>query len=211
VARKTLESRTVEAEVKARQNSPEAVDPGSEVSDFMKTYVALLRGINLGAHNKVPMADLRALVDELGAEDVETYVQSGNVVFKSAYGAAKLTRAIEQRIQRDPGLSVTVIVLTRAQLTKVLGGNPFAKSKTQAAKLHVTFLAEKPARGKVSKLDPERGKPDEFRLVGQQIYLHCPNGYGRTKLTNAYFEKQLGVAATTRNWETVMKLGELVS
>jgi uncharacterized protein (DUF1697 family) len=177
----------------------------------MKTYVALLRGINLGSHNKVPMADLRALVDELGAEDVETYVQSGNVVFKSADGAAKLTRAIEQRIQRDLGLSVTVIVLTRPQLTKVLGGNPFAESKTQAAKLHVTFLAEKPARGKVGKLDPERGKPDEFRLVGQQIYLYCPNGYGRTKLTNAYFEKQLGVAATTRNWKTVTKLGELVS
>lgn len=175
----------------------------------MKTYAALLRGINLGAHNKVPMADLRALFDDLGAEDVETYVQSGNVVFKSADGAEKLTRAIEQKIHRDLGLSVTVLVLTRPQLTKVLGGNPYAKGKEEPAKLHVTFLAEKPARAKVSKLDPERGKPDEFRLVGQQIYLYCPNGYGRTKLTNAYFEKQLGVAATTRNWKTVTKLGDL--
>jgi len=176
----------------------------------MRTYVALLRGINLGSHNKVPMADLRALFDGLGAEDVETYVQSGNVVFKSADGAEKLTRAIERRIQRDLGLSVTVIVLTRPQLTKVLDGNPFAKGKKDPAKLHVTFVAEKPARAKVSKLDPERGEPDEFRVVGSQIYLHCPNGYGRTKLTNAYFEKQLGVAATTRNWKTVTKLGELV-
>ena len=99
------------------------------------------------------MADLRALFDGLGAEDVKTYVQSGNVVFKSADGA----------------------------------------------------------RARVGKLDPERGKPDEFRLVGQQIYLHCPNGYGRTKLTNAYFEKQLGVAATTRNWKTVTKVAELAS
>ena len=73
----------------------------------------------------------------------------------------------------------------------------------------MTFLAEKPARAKVGKLDPALGKPDEFRVVGQTIYLHCPNGYGRTKLTNNYFEKQLGVAATTRNWKTVTKLAEL--
>jgi uncharacterized protein (DUF1697 family) len=177
----------------------------------MKTYVALLRGINLGAHNMVPMADLRALFDDLGAEDVETYVQSGNVVFKIADGAEKLTPAIERKIRRDLGLSVTVLVLTRPQLTKVLAGNPFAKAKKEPAKLHVTFLADNPAGAKVGRLDPERGKPDEYRLVGEQIYLHCPNGYGRTKLTNAYFEKQLGVAATTRNWKTVTKLGELTT
>jgi uncharacterized protein (DUF1697 family) len=177
----------------------------------MKTYVALLRGVNLGAHNKVPMADLRALFDDLGAADVETYVQSGNVVFKSADGAEKLTRAIERKIRRDLGLSVTVLVLTRPQLAKVLGGNPFAKAKKEPSKLHVTFLAEKLARARVGKLDPERGKPDEFRLVGRQVYLHCPKGYGRTKLTNAYFEKQLGVTATSRNWKTVTKLGELAS
>jgi uncharacterized protein (DUF1697 family) len=177
----------------------------------MRTYVALLRGINLGSQKRVSMADLRGLFEDLGAEDVATYVQSGNVVFKSADSAEKVTRAIERRIRRDLGLSVTVVVLTRAQVTKVLGGNPFAKAKTEPAKLHVTFLAEKPARTKVGKLDPEHGKPDEFRVVGQQVYLRCPNGYGKSKLTNAYFEKQLGVAATTRNWKTVTKLGELTS
>ena len=177
----------------------------------MKTYVALLRGINLGSQKRVAMADLRGLFEDLGAKDVATYVQSGNVVFKSADGAEQLTRAIERRFRRDLGLSVTVVVLSRAQLTKVLGGNPFARAKTEQAKLHVTFLAEKPPRAKVGKLDPEAGQPDEFRLVGRQIYLHCPNGYGRSKLTNAYFEKQLGVAATTRNWRTVTKLGELTS
>jgi uncharacterized protein (DUF1697 family) len=177
----------------------------------MKTYVALLRGINVGSHKRVAMADLRALFEGLGAADVATYVQSGNVVFKSADGAEKLTRAIERRIHRDLGLSVTVVVLTRAQLTKVLGGNPFAKAKKAPSKLHVAFLAEKPPRAKVSKLDPEHGRPDEFRVVGRQVYLHYPSGYGKTKLTNAYFEKQLGVAATTRNWRTITKLGELAS
>jgi uncharacterized protein (DUF1697 family) len=177
----------------------------------VKTYVALIRGINLGSQKRVAMADLRAVFEGLGAKDVATYVQSGNLVFKSADGAQKLTRAIERRIRRDLGLGVTVLVLTRPQLTKVLRGNPFAKAKIEPAKLHVTFLAEKPTRARVSKLDPKRGKPDELRLVGRQIYLHCPNGYGKTKLTNAYFEKQLGVAATTRNWKTVTKLAELAS
>jgi uncharacterized protein (DUF1697 family) len=177
----------------------------------VKSYVALIRGINLGSQKRVAMADLRGLFEDLGAKDVATYLQSGNVVFKSSDGAEKLTRAIERRIRRDLRLSVTVLVLTRPQLTKVLGGNPFAKAKKEPAKLHVTFLAKKPPRAKVSKLDPKLGKPDEFRVVGRQIYLHCPNGYGKSKLTNAYFEKQLDVAATTRNWKTVTKLGELTS
>jgi uncharacterized protein (DUF1697 family) len=176
-----------------------------------KRYVALLRGINLGGHNKVSMSDLRALFASLGAEDVETYVQSGNVIFESTEGPGKLTDALEKRIRRDLGLSVTVLVRTRPQLAKVHAGNPFAKSGKESTKLHVTFLAEKPDLALVPELDPERAEPDEFEVVGQEVYLHCPNGYGRSKLTNAYFEKKLGVAATTRNWKTVTKLAELVS
>jgi uncharacterized protein (DUF1697 family) len=175
-----------------------------------KRYVALLRGINLGGHNRVLMPDLRALFASLGAEDVVTHVQSGNVIFKSANGPGKLTDAIEKRIRRDLGLSVTVLLRTRPQLAKVLAGNPFAAGGNESTKLHVTFLAEKPDLARVRELDPERAQPDEFQVVGQEIYLHCPNGYGRSKLTNAYFEKQLGVAATTRNWKTVTKLAELV-
>jgi uncharacterized protein (DUF1697 family) len=176
-----------------------------------KRYVALLRGINLGGHNKVSMPDLRALFAALGAEDVATYVQSGNVIFKSADGPGELTDAIEKRIRRDLGLDVTILLRTRPQLAKVLARNQFADEGKEQAKLHVTFLAEKPDYARVRALDPERAEPDEFRVVGQEIYLHCPNGYGRSKLTNAYFEKRLGVAATTRNWKTVRKLAELAS
>ncbi len=183
--------------------------PRGKEAKRLKRYVALLRGINLGVRNKVSMPDLRALFESLGAEDVETYVQSGNVVFRSPDGAPTLTEAIEKRIRRDLGLGVTVLLRTRPQLAKVVAGNPFAKKEREPTKLHVVFLADKPDRVRVSKLDPERGEPDEFRVVGQEIYLHCPNGYGRSKLTNAYFEKQLGVAATTRNWKTVTKLAEL--
>jgi uncharacterized protein (DUF1697 family) len=176
-----------------------------------KTHVALLRGINLGSRNRVSMPDLRALLGSLEAEEVATYVQSGNVVFKSSDSSANLTRAIERRIRRDLGLSVTVLLRTPRQLAKVLAGNPFAKDVKDPTKLHVTFLAEKPDRARARELDPKRAEPDELRFAGQEIYLHCPNGYGRSKLTNAYFEKQLGMAATTRNWKTVTKLAELAN
>jgi uncharacterized protein (DUF1697 family) len=184
---------------------------GKRAGSSRERYVALLRGINLGTHNRVSMPDLRALFASLGAEDIATHVQSGNVIFKSADGPGKLTETIEKRIRRDLGISVTVLLRTRPQLAKVLAGNPYAKSGKASTKLHVTFLAAKPDVARVRELDPERAEPDEFRVVGQEIYLHCPNGYGRSKLTNAYFEKQLGIAATTRNWKTVTKLAELVS
>ena len=174
----------------------------------MPTYVALLRGINLGARNKIAMADLRDLVAGIGAEDVTTYVQSGNVVFRStSRSTAKLERAIERRIKADLGLEVAVLVRTQAQLVALAAGNPFDDPTT----VHVTFLAEKPVAARVRKLDPARSPGDEFKVAGREVYLHCPNGYGPSKLSNAYFEKHLGVAATTRNWRTVTKLAELAS
>lgn len=184
--------------------------PGAKRSGgSQKTYVALVRGINLGRHKQVSMPDLRALFCSLGADDAATYLRSGNVIFKSADGPGKLTEAIEKRIRRDLGLSVTVLLRTTPQLAKILAGNPFAKDGKDSTKLHVTFLAKRAGGARVRELDPQRGQTDEFRVVGREIYLHCPNGYGRSKLTNAYFEKELGVAATTRNWRTVTKLAEL--
>jgi uncharacterized protein (DUF1697 family) len=176
-----------------------------------RTYVALLRGINLGSRNKVSMTELRALFDALGGEDVVTYVQSGNVVFKSPGSADELTDAIEARIRRELGLQVRVLLRTKAQLGKLVAANPFAKKLREAAMLHVTFLAEAPNRARVRELEAKDFAPDEFRVVGRDVYLHCPHGYGRSKLSNAYFEKQLGVAGTTRNWRTVTKLAELVN
>jgi uncharacterized protein (DUF1697 family) len=174
-----------------------------------KTYVALLRGINLGAHKKVSMSDLRALFTDLGAEDVATYVQSGNVVFRSGDSAGELTQALEKRIRRDLCHDVNVLLRTQRQLAELVAGNPFADRTSELTKLHVTFLADKPDPARVRKLDPRLAEPDEFRVIGQEVYLHTPNGYGRSKLSNAYFEKQLDVSATTRNWRTVTKLAEL--
>ena len=178
----------------------------------MTRYVALLRGVNLGARNKVSMADLRTLIESLGAEDVQTYVQSGNVVFKSRVRrAASLAGDIEQRIGRELGLEISVMLRTSKQLAEIVAGNPFEASEADGTKLHVTFLAEAPKASLTNALEQEAFEPDEFQVKGREVYLHTPKGYGRSKLSNAYFERQLGVAGTTRNWNTVRKLAELAS
>jgi uncharacterized protein (DUF1697 family) len=177
----------------------------------LRSYAALLRGVNLGSHNKVSMADLRALFEALGHEDVATYVQSGNVVFKARGDAASVNRAIERRIKRELGLDVAVVLRSKAQLARIAAGNPFAGKEREPTRLHVTFLAETPPRAAVRELNAGDFSPDALHVKGQEVYLHTPQGYGRTKLNGAFFEKQLGVVATTRNWRTVTKLAELTA
>jgi uncharacterized protein (DUF1697 family) len=172
-------------------------------------YAALLRGINLGARNKLAMSDLRALVEKLGGEDVQTYVQSGNVVFTSSGTPEDLESELSRLIRAERGLDVAVLVRTKAQLAKILAANPFLKAGADVKSLHVTFLAERPKRELVKALDPAASPPDELRVDGREVYLLCPNGYGRSKLSNAFFEKRLGEVATTRNWRTVTTLAEL--
>ena len=167
--------------------------------------VALLRGINLGARNKIAMGDLRELFAGLGAEDVQTHVQSGNVI----YGGPVDAGAIEARIKRDLGLEIVVVIRTAAELARVVDRNPFAKKARDPKQLHVTFLAAKPAAGRVEGLDPDRSPGDEFAVTAREVYLYTPNGYGLSKLSNAYFEKKLGVAGTSRNWNTVTTLAKL--
>ena len=157
------------------------------------------------------MSGLRELVAGLGAEDVTTYVQSGNVVFRRSGTRDDLTLAIENEIRRRLGLDVTVVLRTGAEFVKLVAANPFAEAEPDETKLHVTFLAKPPAGGRVGALEQKRFDPDEFRVTPGAVYLHCPEGYGRSKLSNAFFEKQLDVAATTRNWRTVTALAERAS
>ena len=167
--------------------------------------VALLRGINLGARNKIAMGDLRELFAGLGAEDVKTHVQSGNVIYEGHIDAG----AIEARIKRELGLEIVVVIRTAAELARVVAKNPFAKKASDPKQLHVTFLVAKPTAARVKDLDPERSPSDEFAVTGREVYLYTPNGYGVSKLSNAYWEKKLGVAGTSRNWNTVTTLAEL--
>jgi len=175
------------------------------------TYAALLRGINLGSHKRVAMADLRALVEGLGYADVRTYVQSGHVVFRSELAAGDAARAIERTIQKELGLEVPVVIRTERQLHYLVAANPFARSKIRANTLYVTFLAEKPDRARVRELIERSFEPERFEIVGEDVYLFFPNGAGRVKLNNAMLERQLGVAATTRNWRTVTALADLTA
>jgi uncharacterized protein (DUF1697 family) len=177
----------------------------------VKPYVALLRAVNVSGQNKLPMAALRA---ELSAryDNVTTYVQSGNVVLTAATTPeAKLSRALEQDIRRTFGLSITVLVRTKEQLRAVTTHNPWLTRGAEAARLYVTFLAAKPSARQVQDLMAKATGTDEAAVRGREVYLHCPNGYGRTKLNNAFLERQLGAKATTRNWATVTKLLALAS
>jgi uncharacterized protein (DUF1697 family) len=172
-----------------------------------KTFVALLRGINLAGRNRVSMPELRSALEALGLEDVVTYIQSGNVVFRSRTGGAQqLAAGIEGQIAEAFGIEVVVFLRTPAELANVAGGNPFLRAGADPSKLHVVFLSGRPAKTAAAELDPGRSPPDEFSLEGREIYLHLPNGFGRSKLTIDYFERRLGVGATARNWKTLTKL-----
>jgi uncharacterized protein (DUF1697 family) len=176
----------------------------------MPMYAAMLRGINLGSRNKVAMPALRTMLEDgLGYDDVVTYIQSGNVVFKTGDKAAAVEKAVRYAIAKEFGLDIAVFVRTKAQLKKAVDANPFLKAGKDADKLHVMFLDAKPAAAKVKAVTDKEWAGDEIAVVGTEAFLHCPNGYGRSKLGNAFVEKQLGVAATTRNWRTMKKLLEL--
>lgn len=177
----------------------------------MPVYITMLRGINVTGHNKVKMDELKGLFESLGLENVRTYIQSGNVVFDGAKATAKkISRDIEKQISQELGLSVSVVTKTKAELGKIIKSNPFIQNeKVDLSKLHVTFLSGKPSKAAFEKAGEVNSGADEFAAIGKEVYVHCPHGYGRAKLSNNYFEKILDVAATTRNWKTVNKLFEM--
>ena len=178
----------------------------------MALQAALLRGINVGGKAKVGMGDLRGIFAALGHTGVATYLQSGNVVFEPAGGTEQQTAArIAERIAADLGLEVRVLLRTGAELGRVLKGNPYLDRESDPTKLHVTFLEQSPAPDRAQRLEVPPNETATFTLAGREVYLHCPDGYGRTKLNNAYIERRLGVAATTRNWKTVMALHDMAA
>ncbi len=157
------------------------------------------------------MDQLRSSFEALGLKSVKTYIQSGNVIFGTAKRSPlQLSKKIAKQISSEFGFSVSVIVRTSEELSKTIERNPFLKETgIDHSKLHVTFLSQEPLRAIVKKLGVLDAAPDQFRWIDQEIYLYCPNGYGRTKLSNNAFEKALSVTATTRNWNTVKTLYEI--
>ncbi|MEW2166216.1 DUF1697 domain-containing protein [Streptomyces sp. NPDC007084] len=176
------------------------------------TYAALLRGINVGGAKKVPMAELRTLMEGLGYGDVRTYLQSGNAVFSSSHGdepslAAELAAAIERRF----GFDVGVLVRDHRYLKAVREACPFPAAEPAAKQVHVTYFSEPVDAARFASVEPAAFLPEEFRLGDRALYLYAPDGLGRSRLAQALSRPRLlkGVLATTRNWNTVVKLEEL--
>ncbi len=173
--------------------------------------VALLRGINVGGKNLLPMKELTAIFAKAECTEVRTYIQSGNVLFNApAALVKKLPDVISERIRERFGYSVPVILRTIQEMGKVISENPFLEIGDSEKMLHVYFLGDKPAASAIQSLDPDRSPPDTFQVRNREIYLRCPNGMGRSKLTNAYFDAKLSTISTARNWATVVKLFEMM-
>lgn len=175
-------------------------------------YVALLRGINVGGRNKLPMADLKEMFEKAGCKQVQTYIQSGNLIFNAPPDlVARLPEIIGGEIIDKFGYSIPIVTRAGDEMGRIIRENPFLSAGADEKKLHVVFLADPPDETRTAALDPDRSPLDEFFLHGREIYLHLPNGVGRTKFTNAYFDSKLGTISTVRNWRTTLKLHELAS
>ncbi|TAE10472.1 MAG: DUF1697 domain-containing protein [Bacteroidetes bacterium] len=173
----------------------------------MTTYISLLRGINVSGQKKINMQDLKALYESTGLQDVLTYIQSGNVIFKSdKEDTDELTTLIAQAIQAKYGFDVAVFVRTVPAFEAIVANNPFVGEATE--KLYFTLLAQTPLPEKIANIDTQKHLPDRFALVGQDLYL-CVESYGTTKFSNNFFENKWKVVATTRNYNTMLKLIEL--
>jgi uncharacterized protein (DUF1697 family) len=178
----------------------------------MKTYISILRGINVTGYRMIKMPELKKLYEGLGFIDVVTYIQSGNVIFKAIDnpGIKELSLKIEKEILKQFGYDVPVIIRTPEEMTAALTANPFRNADgTVADKIYITFLGDIPGEENLEKINPVNYLPDRFIILGKEIYLDCAAGYGTTKLSNTFFENKLKVRATTRNWKTVNALVEL--
>lgn len=175
------------------------------------THVALLRGINVGGKNRMPMAELKRLFEDAGCRDVRHYIQSGNIVLNAdARLARRLAGQVGDAIVERFGFAAPLQLRSRAQLRAVVANNPFATRDHSARNLFVMFLANQPTDAALATLDPARSPPDEFAVLGSEIYLHLHNSAAVTRLTNAYFDGRLKTITTSRNWQTVNTLLQLL-
>jgi uncharacterized protein (DUF1697 family) len=169
--------------------------------------IALLRGVNVGGHNRVPMAHLRELLLDLGYEDVRTHLQSGNAVFTAGATPPEVAaQEIEGQLARSLGLGVRVLVRTAADLARVVSANPLPAAVAEPSRFLVTFLSAPPDPDLLGALDPADFEPELFGFGERELYVWCPEGVRTLKLSYAFLERRFGVVATARNWNTVTRL-----
>lgn len=180
----------------------------------MTTYISILRGINVGGQKKILMKDLKELYEELGFEKVTNYIQSGNVIFRATDHITDIQAAekIKQSIFQKYAFDVTILVRTAGEMLTTRRTNPFLENKEiNIEKLHVTFLAEAPQPEYLTSIKKFDFSPDQFVIIEKDVFLYCPNGYGKTKINNDLFETKLKVSASTRNWRTVCTLADIAT
>jgi uncharacterized protein (DUF1697 family) len=180
----------------------------------MPIYIALLRAVNVAGYGKLPMADLRKLLEGLGFKGVETYIQSGNAVFEASGSVDKVRAAIAAGLEKMMGAPAGVMIRTHDDLSRVIAGNPFAaEAAADGARVHVAFLAGQAAAGAAAAMNQivtkYPARRDRFHLAGDHIYFHFPEGAGETKFTGKSLDRAIGVPGTGRNWNTVLKLHEM--
>ena len=177
----------------------------------MAVLISMLRGVNVGGHNKIKMDGLRALYEGLKCEDARTYVQSGNVIFRTKEkNAASLGKKIQDRIEKEFGFRPALILRTAEEMRKAIAANPFAGPRdVEPGKLLVTFLAGDPGPDSQATLLGLKGHPEELHLLGRELYIYFPNGAGKSKLPWSSVEKLLKTQGTARNWNSVMKMLEI--
>ena len=177
----------------------------------METWIGLFRGINVGGHNILPMAELRSELESLKLRNVRTYIQSGNVVFDStAKSASSLARKIGLRIEKQHGFRPHLLLLDREELITAIESNPFPKAVSSPKTLHFLFLAEPANDPDLKAIDNARIPTEKYKLTERVFYLHAPDGIGRSRLA-ANAEKYLGVVATGRNYRTIDKLVSMIT
>ncbi len=178
----------------------------------MPTYIAILRGINVSGKNKIKMAALREVLQQLNIENVRTYIQSGNIIFqKEATDHGDLEEMIHHTIFESFGLTVPVIIRTEKEWQETIAQNPFLEKGYDTGKQYFLFLKQSPEEEYVEKLKVQDFGEDEWVVIGRALYFYCPGSYGKTKFSNNFFERKLKVGATTRNWKTVYKLMEMAA
>ncbi len=172
--------------------------------------VALLRGLNVGGKNRIKMPELIDAFVAAGCEEVTTFIQSGNVLFRASTQTIKrVPQVVSAHLSQEFGITSPVVLRSAKAMETVVSRNPYLKREVSTQALHVAFLADVPKKEDVAVLDPNRSPGDVFEWVGQEVYLHCPNGLARSKLTNVWFDSRLKTVSTVRNWNTVLELTRL--
>jgi len=173
----------------------------------MRTYIALLKGINVSGQKLIKMDDLRNSFSSLGFVNTRSYIQSGNIIFETNFQADTIENMIARKIEHDFGFQVPVLVYSVEKWKQMIDNNPFlGKSEMDISFLHISFLSKSPTNYNIESLNKKKLESEEFHITENAVYLYCPHGYGKTKLNNGFWETQLRVIATTRNWKTATEI-----